>query len=404
MVKAHSLLYAIYICLIVSVICGALLYFANLYTQLNLHYNLHEELYLSNQSLVNFALGNKGVEAEVPVDENTGIAGNYEMKNYGLLTLLLARSFVRNDTVASAHFIGYFGKDKIAVWLANYTNPLSFSGAVRLVGDLRLPSEIITPTYITSAMNKLETVGEIKISDRELPEINPAFKTIFDGISAEKTPISEIEKPNDSIYYNSFFNATKEVYVRSNIVARKNFKGNFVLRSKDSLFISKTAVLEDVILAAPKITFEEGFSGTVQAFATSTINTGENVVLNYPSVLCVFNKSTEPAGIKIKKNNTITGAVVLFGNTMEMPRENTIEIAEGGRIIGDIYCAGKLMLQSTLYGTVTTNSFFYKNGSGIFDNLIYNVEINALKQPPYFISVPLFETKEKQYGILKKVL
>jgi hypothetical protein len=64
MVRAHSLLYAIYISLIVSIICGALLYFANLYGQLNLYYNLQEELYLQNQSVVNYALGNKLIYSE----------------------------------------------------------------------------------------------------------------------------------------------------------------------------------------------------------------------------------------------------------------------------------------------------------------------------------------------------
>ena len=112
MVKAHSLLYAIYICLIVSIICGALLYFAYLYNQLNLHYNLQEEMYIHNQSVVNFALGNQISQVELPIDENSGIDGNYKVKQYGLLTMLLSNSILRNDTISSVHFVGSFSSDK----------------------------------------------------------------------------------------------------------------------------------------------------------------------------------------------------------------------------------------------------------------------------------------------------
>lgn len=148
MVKAHSLLYAIYICLIVSIICGALLYFANLYSQLNLHYNLQEEMYIHNQSVVNFALGSKIETEEFPIDENSGIEGTYDSKQYGLLTLLLAKSILRNDTIASAHIVGSYSSDKKAIYLANFTQSMSYSGEVKLIGDNYLPSTYIKTTYL----------------------------------------------------------------------------------------------------------------------------------------------------------------------------------------------------------------------------------------------------------------
>jgi hypothetical protein len=182
------------------------------------------------------------------------------------------------------------------------------------------------------------------------------------------------------------------------------FKGNFVLKAKDSIRISKNVVLEDVILMAPQITFEEGFNGTVQAFATKGIELEENVVLNYPSVVGVFNQSREEGTIKIKKNGKISGAIVLYGNSFETINKNNIEIDADGLIIGDIYCSGKLFLKSKVYGSVYTNNFYYKTHSAKYDNIINDVEINALKRPNYFIAIPLLNTKKTEYGILKKVL
>jgi hypothetical protein len=403
MVKAHSLLYAIYICLIVSIICGALLYFANLYGQLNLHYNLHEEMYIHNQSVVNFALGNKIQETEFPNEEGSAIEGNYESKQYGLLTVLLAKSALRNDTIASAHFAGSFYTNKTAIHLANFSKPLSYSGTVKLVGDNLLPSLAIETAYINNRPNQLTNLGKNTLSPILLPEINPNFEKIFEGIQTEKIAPSDMEKAHDSLFYNSFHKPTKEIQVNS-VLGDVIYKGNFVLRSKDSIRIRKSAVLEDVILIAPKITFEEGFKGTVQAFATKGIELESKVTLNYPSVVCVYSKNTTESLIRIKKESRVTGAIVLFGNSLSKIDKNSIEIDENGLVLGDIYCSGKLCLKSKVYGSVYTNRFMYKTASSTYDNVISDIEINTGKRPDYFIAIPLFETKKTEYGILKKVL
>lgn len=403
MLKAHSLLYAIYICLIVSIICGALLFYANLYGQLNIHYSLQEELYIQNQSVTNYALGNMLTPDELVLDKNSGIQGNYESKKYGLLTLLLAKTWVKNDTVTSAHFVGYFNTDHTAIYLANLSRSLFYSGTVKIIGDTRLSSPYIDVAYINNKPNKLIQKGTNLISEIVLPEINPEFKKIFLGIQTQETNLSDIDKRLDSFYYNSFFNEPIEIKVNS-ILTNVIFKGNFVLKSKDSIRVKKNVVLEDVILMAPKITFEEGFSGTVQAFATERIELEQNVTLNYPSVVCLFNESKEEGIIKIKKQSKITGAIVLFGNPFESIDKNSIEIEEEGLIIGDIYCTGKLFLKSKVYGSVYTNKFYYKTQSSNYENTIIDTEINVMKRPPYFVSFPLINSKKTEYGILKKVL
>lgn len=403
MVKAHSLLYAIYICLIVSIICGALLYFSNLYNQLNLYYNLQEELYIQNQSVLNFALGNKTQPAEIDKDEKTGIEGSFETKPYGLLTVILAKSYISNDTVSSAHFVGARNLDKNSIYLTNLSKPLHYSGKVKLSGDNQLPSTFIESSYINNSLNELKVEGKNSISESELPEINPDFKKIFLGIKSERIKLLDLEKTKDSLYYNSFLNITKEITVNQNL-SNIIFKGNFILRSEDSIRVKKNTVLEDIILIAPKITFEEGFKGTVQAFATKGIELQEKVTLNYPSVICVYNEGTEESKIKIKKECTIAGAVVLFGNKIDLIDKHSIEIDEEGLLFGDLYCTGKLMIKSNVYGSVYTNRFFLKTGSTSYDNLISDIEINTIKRPDYFISIPLFNTKTTNYGVIKKVL
>jgi len=401
MVKANSLLYAIYICLVVSILCGALLYFSSLYTQLNLHYNLKEELYTNNQSVVNFALGNKMATVEIPTD-SSGIEGSYESKPYGLLRLLLAKSAIRNDTVASAHFTGQHIVGQEALYLANFTRPLRYSGMLSLIGDSQLPSVFIETSYLTGKINKLDTRGKVSLSSMGLPEVNPDIKKIFDGSPAVRTPLSDVEKPLDSIYYNSFFNPSKEIWLSN--PGNAIFKGNFILRSKDSIWVGKNAILEDVILMAPRIIFEAGFKGTVQAFATKNIEVGEHVSLAYPSVVCVYSDKHEESGIYIRKGVQIAGAVVLFGNDSQSIAKNTVEIEEDGIITGDVYCSGQLMIKNVVHGSVYANKVYHRSGNSISENLLVDVVIDATKRPKYFVGISLFESKKATYGLVKKVL
>jgi hypothetical protein len=374
-----------------------------LYIQLNVYYNLQEELYIQNQSALNFALGNKLLPAEIEKDEKSGIESSFQIKKYGLFTLVLSKAYIAKDTVVSAHFTGQLNSNKNAIYLSNLSKALSYSGKLKIIGNSQLPSTFIETSYINNELNQLTNKGKITISEPQLPEIRKDFIKNFIDTDSERVKLEDVEKPKDSLYYNSFFNTTKEILVKPNI-SNIIFKGNFILRSTDSIRVSKNAVLEDVILIAPKITFEDGFKGTVQAFATKGIELEGKVILNYPSVICVYNESTEDCKIKIKKDCKIYGAVVLFGSKNDLIDKNIIEIEEGGLLFGDIYCSGKLMLKSNVYGSVFTNKFFLTTGSSSYENVISNIEINSIKLPDYFISISLFDTKKTNYGVIKKVL
>lgn len=403
MVKAHSLLYAIYICLLISIICSGLIYFSNLYNQLNLHYNLREEMYIHNQSIINYALGNKLTHADLEDKEIEGIQGTYKIKNHGLLNLLEAISFIKKDTVRTIHFVGEATKSSTALHLANFSKGISYSGKVDVVGDIFMPTNTIETSYVLNEVSRFSHKGKKSISEIQLPKINSAFEKIYQGINSEKSSLNGIEKHKDSIYFNSFKNPTKEINV-SSILSNSIFKGNFILRNEKSIRIKKDMILEDVIIMAPEVIIEKGFSGNIQVFSIKKIEVEENVALNYPSVICLYNNSFEQASIKINKNCKIQGAVVLFGNPMEKISANTIEIDEKGSLLGDIYCSGQLDLKSNVYGSVYTNRFSLKTPSATYDNIISNIEIDFTKKPDYFISIPLFEAKKTNYGIIKKVL
>ncbi len=403
MVRAHSLLYAIYVCLIVSILCGALIYYANLYNILNQYYNAHEDLYIQNQSMLNFAL-DQSEEAGSLANPETGIASEFEIKSFGLLKIAIVKSSFKNDTVASAHFIGHYPENETALYLVNFSNPLSYHGDVIIIGDKKLPSRFIEEKYISNSESNIISKGKIDLSENSIPEINPDFRAAVTMTNNKLISLKDIERTNDSVYYNSFLNEAIEIDLASTTLQNVVIKGNFILYAKDSLEIKKDVVLEDVILKSPIIKIENDFKGTIQAFASKKIDIGANVTLSYPSVISIYNSSDDESQIKVNENSSIYGAVVLFGTKLMNIDDNKVVFKEHTKVVGDIYCTGKLKCSGKVFGTVVASRIFSQNQNSIYENCIINVEIDVTKRPNYFVSIPLFKNLKKTYGVFKKVL
>lgn len=404
MIKAHSLLYAVYVCLIIAILCGCLIMLSNLYNQLNLYYVTHESLYIKNQSAVNYALGNNvSLEEDYLTEKETGITSQFQIKQHGLLPLLLTQTYVSNDTVSSAHFIGQKDNTNTALYVANFSYPLNTSGKVTVKGDAYLPSERLKEIYIDNKPNEVNFIGKKEISTVNLPETSTNIKNVYNN-SLLSTSLSQVEKRNDSIYVNSFFNETIKIQLQTINLENMVMKGNFILSSNDSIFIRKNNVLEDVVIIAPKVGIEEGFKGNIQVFARESITVEQDVVLNYPSVLCVYSDREQKTFLNIDENVQVYGLVMLFGNKLIQMDKNNMNIKEKGTIIGNVYCSGILSLRSNVYGGVYATKIQHKTNSSTYMNCIADIEIDISKKPKIFKDISIFNAKNSSYEIIKKAL
>ncbi|TRW27543.1 polymer-forming cytoskeletal protein [Flavobacterium zepuense] len=337
-------------------------------------------------------------------DPQNGITDEYDIKQFGLFTVITARSFVKNDTVASVHFAGQYDNNATCLYLTDFGNSLSYSGSVKLVGEKKLSSEDIRALYIDSKPNLLTLSGGVSKSLNYLPEINNRLEDAFQQNSGVNSNLANVEKINDSLYFNSFFNETKNINISGSVLSNVNIKGNIVLYSADSVYIKNTVHLEDVIIRAPIIVFEDGFKGTVQALATKRLQIGKNSEFLYPSGVTIFNDTLDESTIIIGENTKILGNIILFGFPDRALDNNSIDIDKGGYIVGDIYCKGKLMLKSDVFGSVYTNKLSHKTAVSNYENCLADVEINSKKRPSYFIGVQVFNEKEEKYGLIKRLL
>lgn len=402
MVRATSLLYAIYICLLVSILCAALLYYSSLYNLLNQFYNTREELFIQNQSSLTYYVKTGNNDA-VLLDDLTGISSTYETIDYGLIKIGTVKSILFKDTVVSSYFIGNFDREKNALFLPNFSSPVSYSGNVTLIGHKKLPSKFISEKYINNQINYLRTEGSVEFSTEQLPEISKHLKDFATERKTSLVTLKDLERKNDSVYYNSFLSNTIHVAITANTLQDIVIKGNFILYAKDSLTINKSSLLEDVIIKAPKITIESNFKGAIQAIATEKIALQKNVELSYPSALVVYNATEKESKIVIDEGSSVYGAVILFGSSLINIDENMIVAKKHTLVVGDVYSTGKFMTQGKVYGSVYSNRIFSQSKSGVYENCLIDLVIDATKRPTYFVSIPIFNDKNNDDGVFKKV-
>ncbi|MFP9100760.1 hypothetical protein ACLI09_17050 [Flavobacterium sp. RHBU_24] len=400
MVRANSLLYAIYICLIVAIICAAMLFMAGLYTQLNQYYVSHQNLYVHNESLVNFAVSHMDDKYATPDEDDTGILSSFEVKQYGVIPLVVAKSIMGNDTVASMHFVGCTSRDNTALYVPNYGAGISYSGNVKLLGNSYLPTSYVASVYLSDVPNSFYCSGKGFISKGMLPE--PADNVVSGamGIYGTAEILGSVEKEGKII--NSFL---KPPLVLNDInrVGNLDIKGNTIIKSSDSIVVSAMAKLEDVILMAPKIIFEDNFEGSVQAFATLGIEVGKNVRLKYPSVLYASNHSvSEKCKITINEGSSIYGLIIMYGNEYQRVDNNNVYVEANVGAFCDIYSTGNTSLRSNVAGSVYTNRISYRTATSLNNNCVVNIDLGPEKRPGFFYSVPLF--KANAYGVIKKLI
>ncbi len=408
MVKAGSLLYAVYVCLLISVMSAALIFIFNYNLQLSTRQAIQSDLIDLCDSCIEFYLSDPNNFSEFTTEQldlfNNGLLCGFSKKKWGSFTLLTVQAFFKNDTVQKRAFVG--PRDtvkKLALVVCDWDEPLKVSGLTLIKGAMELPSAGYKKVTIlgNNQLNKPILEGAVSRSSQLLPEVTIGTP-IAESENSIGTSLSKMDKR--SLIYNDF--KKEPLVIELNKGERLNnmsFKGNVVIKSEDTLYIESSTKLEDVIVQAPKIVIGKGFKGRAQFFAKKEITVEEEVLLGYPSSLVIpANKGLFEKKITLSRDSKIYGGVVINGDTFDEKENNRIIINEKALIIGALYCNGRLQLQGTVRGTVYTHKFQLETKSGNYENVLLNGTIDAIGIPRGFRYSALFDNQETTfYGIIK---
>ena len=397
MIKAHSLLYSIYICLFVAIFGFVILQYTQIYNKLSIYFQSYEEASIDHLNKLNFFLKNPSTwNSTTQVDYNDC---NIKAVQHGVFKNLTITSFTRKDTLSTSILISNESKNKTALYVSNSNKEISYFGNVKIKGDSFIPYKKITQAYISNSIkNNLLLQGSVENSDIVLPKLNPLI------VNAYIETIKKIKlnnKSNTNQFSNSFANTTKIIEWHNG--SNYNLKGNIILYNKEEIVINRADILTDIIVIAPKVTINENFNGAIQIMAIENIEIKKNVRLNYPSFVLLNNENNIDTNLQIDQDTYIGGNVVIYSTDIDELNKNKCTIKENTLIIGAIYCNGILNIKGKILGSIYTSRLLENSNQAERYNTLNDVEINALDIPKNYFNCSVIENQEiSNYGVVKK--
>lgn len=320
-------------------------------------------------------------------------------QKWGLFDLALVEAF-KHTSRGKQHTrkSGLLGKiprlahETSSLYLQDNYKPLTLAGYTKIVGTAYLPASGVKGGYVDGKAffgGKLIDGPQLR-SQKSLPKIQYNIIKHLKNWLAKPNTHSQQSLP-DSLRH-SFFDAP--IIVRDSLIYLEHqlVTGNVCIVADSLIYIGRNSIIEDALLIAPTIYFEDGFEGVVQAFATQRLEVGSSVNLKYPSVLSIIQDGLShwAAFLNLGANSKITGLVISYDELTIKPSP-LINIKKHSLVEGQIYSTGNLDLKGTVHGNVTTSNFKLQTPSSGYDNHLLDVAIQYDRRAEYYVSPHFME-------------
>ena len=406
MLKAGALFYAIVVTLLIAVISSSLILYAYFNRSQLQSLGLQEKVLINAASGINLLLAGG---SSFPLDEIQiiDLYGEYSdsvmvlRKQWGAFEIAVSKAFSKGFVSMKTAQIGANIHDDphIALYLADQDKPLSLCGKTEIKGTCYLPKSGAKRAYIEgqSFMGNHLINGETKISERLLPEVNK------DLLESNLRYFKKDIQKNDSVLYieevevndsvtRSFSQRTLLLYSDHEInLENKYYHGNIRVVSAHSVYVPRTANLQDVLIYAPVVEIEDDFTGNLQVFATDSIQVGKRCSLNYPSVIALLrtDKSKGNIELTIGERSILTGVLLGYQDISI----NQLKIAIGKEVLikGQVYAKGYVELKGKVAGNLTCDKFILNTPSSVYDNHLLNATIDYSGLSTHFTGVSLLQ-------------
>lgn len=411
MIKAGVLLYSLAIALLIALLSSSIILFS-FFTRTAIQKNSTiEKLQLNANSAIQLMLA---APSKVPLDSPTKIDlfgdGNDSVtlirKFWGGFEISIAISGQGRLEEKRAAMIGstLHHQSKVSLYLADSDKPLSLCGKTIIKGICFLPKGEVKRAYIEGQnfMGDKLIDGEIKESDKDLPEVNKEMIenniAYLSGQFNKTDSIVNFEKIIDSIDISRSFSAnTLLIKSKEKIeLTKQNFTGNIIVASDKGIFVGKGCSLGNIIIYAPFIELENYFTGSVQLFASDSLFIGENSNLKYPSVAGLISSGEGVSKIHFKKNAELSGVAFSYRKKIDNRIPFGFFIDEGTNIRGEVYSNGPIDLKGNVFGSLTCQNFILSTPSAVYENHLLNVTIDYSLLSKHFAGINLTGNSENR--------
>ncbi|WP_454880742.1 hypothetical protein [Sphingobacterium detergens] len=392
MLKAAALYLVLVISLIVSIILGSLIYLAFFYRDQDAKFTRKEKIRqqveagFSLATSRNFPYVLDSTLTNVLQEGDSVYISKYE---WGLYDIAVVRASLRQDSLLKNALLGNFATDSTVLYITDEDRPVSVSGETVIKGVAFLPKSGIRPSYVDGEYfkgNKDIVEGKSKDSDRQMQPLNSDRVKYLQALAKRDSSIETL-LPTGATTRNPFHLKTaKYKLIMGQSQLGDSILGNIQLVSDTTITIPASAVLQDVVVVAPCIRIEKGFTGAAQFFARDSLILEDDVSLQYPSTVAVIGEDGKNINIRIGNNCKVMGTVLLY----EPKRSDMPPSASFGKdclIQGDLIVYGLLDYSKGMqvYGRTACYRFLYKSPSSMYENFLVNIKFDQSKLSPHFL-------------------
>jgi hypothetical protein len=399
-IEAKALLISIIIITIITIISASIItrYF---YFQLALNNAIIElQLEANNQSAIDllkheyYDIMRNGDSASLDLFADGKQHVSYSKYRWGAYSIIKVASKHNHIIKQRVALIGKsLLNDSLVLYIANHGSPIMIAGKSKIIGQAYLPNKAFKKVFFEGqSQNKEDAfIYDIKSSNSLLPETDTLVLGHLRYLSQSIQSFKPISQPwtglNQDTLFQSFYSEPIYYYNENPIhLDRLLMKGQIVLLSEKSIYVSNRTQLNDVILIAPKVEFESGTLGNFQVIATDSIIVGKKSQFSYPTALIVIannNKQNNPL-IFVDSGAVIKGSIGGYANSFN--NNLKIQLKNGTLIIGTIYCQGATEVSGSINGYIISDKLFTQTSKGYYANYLNNAIINRQKLHSKFVN------------------
>lgn len=287
----------------------------------------------------------------------------------------------KKSTAQAVALVGSKEKDpKTILYLPNNGQSLYLGKGINLRGSIYMSQAGTRPSNLvfSSSQEKDFTLHyTLQESRSNLPVLSLSVKEEINRLLLpEQWNENAFQFEHKSIA-NSFFNPLYIIEINKETrLEHIELLGNIWIRATAPLTIAASAKIYDVIISAPRIKFEKGFNGRLQAFTSATLEVNENSKFHYPSVLWVAKQNPTENNfnphLRIGAGSEISGVIGFTQKDLTENRGIDLVLEEKTQVYGRIYCNGFLSSSTRLVGSIYTEDIgFYYEGVLYRNHLIH---------------------------------
>lgn len=385
--SSSALGYAISFMLLIGLVASGVLFISSANKRLERHHTMKEHLLMNNYfALVHGARSQ--TQGKQQIIHASGDTSEITRRDWGAFRVIVAETHHKVGAVHKSAIVGYETDDAHpALYLPERKQTLKLCGETRIEGTVFIGERGAERGHIAGQSYKGDKLiyGKQKQSERSLPGLKSSLKD--ENIEKYRENCIKIDPIMKDTSF-SFSEETRLVTRTDQLFLQNSISGNIIVHSFDTIVVMSECKLENVILIAPNVRFEDGFSGSVQVIAHETIRLGKDVQLKYPSALILNeerkNETLDKHGIFLGENAQVLGGVLLFSQ-MPDSRKTLVLHIDNARIGGLVYNLGETELKGEIIGYLYTNQFSLKAGGGQYANHLLNAKISSELLPKEMI-------------------